>query len=78
MANTAALPFNEALRRAGPIKKGERFELGDIAANIGMYRVVIEFELAEVPLTNLLKYWPYVRGELATRPSSPMVICHFL
>ena len=77
VSNTSALPFNESLRRPGPIKSGERFELGDIAANIGRYRVVIEFESAEVPLSNLLKYWPYVRGELASRPSSPIVICHF-
>ncbi len=75
--NTAALPFNEALRRPGPAKKAERFELGDIAASVGRYRVIVEFEWAQVPLSNLLKYWPYVRGELAIRPSSPIVICHF-
>jgi len=77
LSNTSALPFNQALRRPGPLKNGERFELGDIAANIGKHRVVIEFESAAVPLSNILKYWPYVRGELASRPSSPIVLCHF-
>ena len=77
IANTAGLPFNEALRRPGPLKTAERFELGDLTAGVGTCRVVIEFESAEVPLSNLLKYWPYVRGELGTRPSNPLVICHF-
>ena len=77
VANTAGLPLNEALRRSGPPKTAERFELGDLAATVGACRVVIEFESAEVPLSNLLKYWPYVRGELGSRPSHPLVICHF-
>jgi hypothetical protein len=77
VTNTAGLPFNDALRRPGPAKTAERFELGDLAARIGPCRVVIEFESGEVPLSNLLKYWPYVRGELGTRPSHPLVICHF-
>jgi hypothetical protein len=77
VANTAALPFTEALRRPGPVKGAERFELGDIIANVGPCRVVVEFESAEVPLSNLLKYWPYIRGELGARPSRPVVICHF-
>ena len=77
VVNTAGLPLIEGLRRPGPPKPGERFELGDLAATIGACRVVIEFESAEVPLSNLLKYWPYVRGELGTRPSHPLVICHF-
>src|SRR5690606_14708980 len=77
LANTAGLPLTESLRRPGPAKKGERFELGDIATDIGGLRLVIEFESHEVPLSNLLKYWPYIRGELVTRPSTPLVICHF-
>ncbi|MFO1244106.1 MAG: hypothetical protein U1E71_02850 [Ramlibacter sp.] len=77
VSNTAALPINDALRRPGPAKRAERFELGDIAAEFGRWRVVIEFESGEVPLSNLLKYWPYVRGELGTRPSRPLLICHF-
>ncbi len=77
VANTATLPFNGALRRPGPRKTAERFELGDLTATLGACRVVVEFESAEVPLSNLLKYWPYVRGELDARPSHRLVICHF-
>jgi hypothetical protein len=77
LANTAGLPFNATLRRPGPAKTAERFELGDLTARVGACRIVIEFESAEVPLSNLLKYWPYVRGELGTVPSHPLVICHF-
>lgn len=77
VSNTAALPIRDALRRSGPAKRAERFELGDIVAEIGRWRVVVEFESAEVPLSNLLKYWPYIRGELGTRPSHPLLICHF-
>jgi len=77
VSNTAALPVNDALRRPGPTRKAERFELGDIAVEVGRWRVVIEFESGAVPLSNLLKYWPYIRGELGTRPSRPLLICHF-
>ena len=76
-SNTSSLPFDKALRRPGVDRNSERFELGDIAAEIGGWRVVVEFESAEVPLSNLLKYWPYIRGELGTRPSHPLLICHF-
>jgi hypothetical protein len=77
VANTAGLPFNGALRRPGPPKAAERFELGDLTATVGDCRVIIEFESAEVPLSNLLKYWPYVRGELGSQPSQRLIICHF-
>lgn len=76
-ANTAGFPDNPQWRRPGQARSGEKFELGDLAANIGHWRVVIEFESREVPLSNLLKYWPYIRGELLIKPSRPVLICHF-
>jgi hypothetical protein len=76
-SNTAALPVDQQLRRAGQVRQRESFELADLAANVRGWRVVVEFESREVPLSNLLKYWPYIRGELATKPEGPMLICHF-
>lgn len=75
--NTAGLPLDTSLRRGGQVRNGERFELGDITASVGIWRVVVEFESKEVPLSNLLKYWPYIRGELSTQPIAPLLICHF-
>ena len=40
------------LRRHGQLREGESFELADISAVIGSWRVVVEFESAEVPLSN--------------------------
>jgi len=37
----------------------------------------VEFENKELPLSNLLKYWPYLRGELSAKPTQPLLICHF-
>lgn len=77
IANTAALPLDPALRRLGQARSRESFELADLAANIGCWRVIIEFESREVPLSNLLKFWPYLRGELEVKPDRPLLICHF-
>lgn len=76
-SNTSAFPVNRDLRRPGQFRSGESFELADLTANIGQWRVVIEFESREVPLSNLLKYWPYIRGELGAKPERPLLICHF-
>ena len=76
-ANTSALPNDSDLRRPGQTRSGERIELGDLAVDVGVWRVVIEFESREVPLSNLLKYWPYIRGELQAQPTRPVLICHF-
>lgn len=77
LANTAAFTANTALRRPNIKRHGEKFELADLAATVNGWRVVIEFESREVPLSNLLKYWPYLRGELDTTPTQPLLICHF-
>lgn len=26
---------------------------------------------------NLIKYWPYLRGELTRKPTMPVLLCHF-
>ncbi len=76
-ANTAALPQNAAVRRLGHSQTGEKFELADTAADIGEWRVIVEFENDNLPLSNLLKYWPYIRGELGIKPTRHLLICHF-
>lgn len=76
-ANTASLLTNQSGRRGGKYNKAERFELGDLTAVVRGCKVVIEFESKQVPISNLLKYWPYLRGELSTKPESPVIICHF-
>ena len=75
--NTAGLPLDTNVRRAGNAKAGERFELGDLTANVGGWKVVIEFESGYVTPSNLLKYWPCIRGELDIKPTQPLLICHF-
>jgi hypothetical protein len=41
------------------------------------WTVIIEFESRELPLSNILKYWPYLRGELSAKPMQPILVCHF-
>ena len=76
LANSAAFVTPYPCRRGG-VRGGERFELGDAATSYRGWRLVIEFESKELPLSNLLKYWPYLRGELTTAPDQPLLICHF-
>lgn len=76
--NRAALPISEIVRRPGITRSGESFELADLAVTLGKWRVVIEFESgAALPLSNLLKFWPYVRGELNVQPTHDMILVHF-
>lgn len=75
--NTASLTTHVSGRRAIGVKKAERFELGDITASYLGRKLIIEFESKELPLSNLLKYWPYVCGELSSSPHQPVLICHF-
>ena len=76
-SNTARLETHRAGRRGNIYNSSERFELGDLTANINGHKVVIEFESKQIPIQNLLKYWSYLRGELSTKPDSPVIICHF-
>ena len=77
IVNGAALKPQVSLRRGGTLRAGERFELGDLRCSVGRVAIVIEYESCGVAVHNLLKYWPYLRGELSACPSSPVVLCHF-
>jgi hypothetical protein len=77
MTNTAGLMAHQSGRRGGKYNKAERFELGDLTAVVRGRKVVVEFESKQVSISNLLKYWPYLRGELTIQPERPMVILHF-
>lgn len=75
--NTARLDTFRSGRRGNIYNSSERFELGDLTAIINGHKVIVEFESKQIPIQNLLKYWPYLRGELSTKPESPVIICHF-
>lgn len=75
--NTARLMSHEAQRREVGLKLSERFELGDITTDFKGWKIVIEFEAGSLPLSNLMKYWPYIRGEMSSRPDQPVLLCHF-
>ncbi len=75
-ANSAAFATPYPCRRGG-IRGAERFELGDAAISHLGWKLIVEFESKELPLSNLIKYWPYLRGELTATPDQPILICHF-
>ncbi|MEO7963599.1 MAG: hypothetical protein ABIT38_06775 [Gemmatimonadaceae bacterium] len=76
-ANCAAFASPYPCRRAGGSKSTETFELGDATTSYFGWKIIIEFENKELPLSNILKFWPYLRGELTTRPTQPILLCHF-
>lgn len=75
--NCAAFVSPYSCRRAVGTRTTERFELGDTTTSYFGWKIIIEFESKELPLSNILKYWPYLRGELNTKPTEPIIICHF-
>ena len=75
--NTASLVTHISRRRSVGVRKAERFELGDITTNFLGWKIIVEFESKELPLSNILKYWPYIRGELSITPEYPILLCHF-
>ena len=75
--NTAGLQPDLLLRRDGRRRTGERFELGDLRCDISVSTVVVEYESGAMAVHNLLKYWPYLRGELGAVPTRPILLCHF-
>ena len=77
LANTSGLEPDLLLRRDGVPRRGERFELGDLRCDIGNSTVIVEYESDAMAVHNLLKYWPYTRGELATTPVNSIILCHF-
>jgi len=76
-ANTAALRRDSTLRRIGPIRPGENFEIGDLRCDLDAFTLVVEYESGAIAVHNLLKYWPYLRGDLSRRPSREILLCHF-
>jgi len=76
-SNTSGFAAIRAERREIGARNTERFELGDLATDFHGHRVIVEFESDSVPLSNLLKYWPYMRGEFTASPSLPIILCHF-
>src|SRR6266853_1513902 len=77
--NTAAFlePIASHRRPGQKVHWLERLELGDRSCTVGSTRIILEYESGGVNLTNLLKYWPYLRGELSKVPSSAIALCHF-
>jgi hypothetical protein len=77
VGNKGHLVSHAAGRRPVGRRGTEQFELGDLTTKYQGYRIVVEFEEGALPLSNLLKYWPYIRGELSLQPEQPIVLCHF-
>lgn len=75
--NRAQLLPITALRRGGMLRSAEQFELGDLRTNVYGWTIVVEYETGPVSLSNLLKYWPYVKGDLSVKPTLPIMFCHF-
>lgn len=75
--NCAGFASQYPCRRPGGNRATERFELGDATVIYRGWKVVVEFESKELPLSNILKYWPYLRGELNASPTAPVILCHF-
>ena len=77
VGNVAQLPGIAALRRGGILHRMEQFEIGDLRGDFNNQTIVIEYEQKQLPLSNLVKYWPYVHGELNVKPNRPILLCHF-
>lgn len=75
--NCAAFLSPFPCRRAVGTQITERFELGDISTTYSGWKIIVEFENKQIPLSNILKYWPYMRGELSAQPEKPILLCHF-
>jgi hypothetical protein len=76
-SNVARLPPDRLLRRNGLLKAGEQFEIGDLRTDFCGKTLIIEFDSKQVPLSNLVKYWPYITNDLNVAPRYPVVLCHF-
>ena len=66
-----------SVRVDGSAKKNEGFELGDLTANVFGWHLKVEFDSEYLDTRNLLKYWPYLTGHFADRPSKRIVLLHF-
>ncbi len=83
LANCGRLSPNRNLRREGKLCTTERFELGDARCDLAGHAIIVEFDSDKIVVSNLLKYWPYLRGELCDVlsrrivPDLPILLCHF-
>lgn len=75
--NCAGFSTPYASCRRVDTKGSEKFELGDLTASFKGWMLIVEYENKELPLSNIVKYWPYMRGELSKLPEQPVLICHF-
>ncbi len=76
-SNVAGLDPILRVRRNGEAKKGESFELADLKTTYRKKLVIIEYDVKKLPLSNLLKYWPYIIGDLDKSPNQDIIICQF-
>jgi hypothetical protein len=76
--NKASMLKKQAIyRREGLIRPNEGFELGDLRCDYRGRTIIVEYDSEGLEVHNLLKYWPYLLGELSERPSQPLILCHF-
>ena len=76
--NKMGLPRCVELRRPGAAAKAETFEVGDLRGDWNGWTVMVECDFDGVSVQNLVKYWPYIRGDMVGRlPESPVIVLHF-
>ena len=75
--NKAAFKQLPQYRRDGILRKNEGIELGDLTGLFRGVTVVVEYDSGGLDLQNLMKYWPFLRGELSSSPPNRIVLCHF-
>jgi len=68
---------NKKYRRSSMLRANEAFELGDLRARWRDSVVVVEYDREGVDTHNLVKYWPYLRGDLAVVPPTRLLLCYF-
>lgn len=77
LANVAGFEPDLLVRRAGVTRSSETFEIGDLRTELDTHTLVVEFESSVPSVHNLVKYWPFIRGDLSRSPSRPIVLAHF-
>ena len=77
VGNKGLLLGDLSLRRNGVIRRNEGLELGDLRANLGGKTLIIEFDSGGASAMNLIKFWPYLRGEMDVQPISSVTLCYF-
>ncbi len=76
-ANMIAPAAAKHLRRNGLIKSSEKIELGDLRTTFRKYEIMVEYESGCANAYNILKHWPYLRGDLSVKPQRPTLLCCF-